>query len=484
MKPRLMMLLTEECMEAFIAESATATFANTPEGQTDFLRWLPGSFSEACLLIDLPTEEFRRESVPHLTGRPHRELLQRKLELHFLGLTFRMAEWQAREPANRRDDILLFSALQNPEPLQSWLDAMRTARIPLKGAYSLPQLGGRLVEKSAKGHVLLVSWQAASGLRQSFYHNRQLVFSRLTASRGSAGMIDATCADLPETCRYLASAGLLPGGATLEVRIIGQKADWPVLRKQLPKASNRHQRFLSLEALHRQMAISSVPDSADATRVWLAILAQHPPTRSYALPVHTQAYRLQRDGIRLKYAAMSGLITTMLCAGGWHWQAAQLESASQTQMKLNQGMQSEVASLAARMPEALATPAEMRATVEWLRRLEEQNPNPRDFLLPLSRALDQHPGILLDELSWQALSDGSPAIRIHIDCHLDNLENNPRDALAQIDRFRADLNNPNQTVQTLRLPAGSNPGDSLETRQDNAQEGPRFALEITWHRPG
>lgn len=484
MKPLMLMLLSEDRIEARIAESTNATFANTPEGQADFLRWLSFPLSEARLLIDLPAEEFRRESAPHLTGRRHQALLQRKLDLLFRGLTFRLAERQTREPTNRRDDILLLSALQNPEPLQSWLDTLRSARIPLRGVYSLAQLGIRLLGKSSPAHVLLVSWQAAGGLRQSYYQDRQLVFSRLTATHGADCVVDAICADLPETCRYLASVGLLPDGATIEVRIIGKKADWPALRKRLPGDANRHDRFLSLESLHQGLGVGNAPDSADATQFWLSILSRHPPSANYAQPAHTQIFRLQRTGLQLKYAGITALIPAMLCAGWWHWQAAQLENQSRTLQKINQGMQHEVELLAAGLSDTAVTPAEMRSTVEWARHLEAQAINPKEFLLPMSRVFDRHPNVILDELSWQVMNGTLPAARIHIECHLDGVEDQPREALASIERFRADLAEINRTVQPLRLPAGSNPGDSLENPDDTGNEVQNFALEITWQRPG
>jgi len=128
MSIKLYMLLAEEHLAAFIAESAPVIFASTSEGYAAFLHWLPASVTEANLLIDLPTEEFRRERAPHLTGRRHRGLLQRKSDLLFRDLTFRLAARQSREPDQRRDDILLFSALRNPELRMSfWCHGRQTA---------------------------------------------------------------------------------------------------------------------------------------------------------------------------------------------------------------------------------------------------------------------------------------------------------------------------------------------------------------------
>jgi len=484
MNRRLYMLLGEENLAAGLTNSPPVTFANNAEGHATFLRWLPAPVSEADLLIDLPTEEFRREKAPHLAGRRHRALLQRKLDLLFRDLTFRLAARQSRETDQRRDDILFFSALQNPEPLQSWLAVLQGAAVPLRGIYSLAQLGGHLFRKTSVSHVLLVSWQANSGLRQSYFIDAQPAFSRLTSCDSADDFIDSVCNDIPDTCRYLASSGLLPDSTTLEVRIIGKKSELQQLRKRLPDTPGRQHRFVMLESLLRGLNVAAAPNNSDATLIWLALLARHPPARNYALPMHTHAYRLRRTRKQIFGASIATVAIASLCAGFFYWQAGQKNEAAQALQPLIGGMQREVAALET-TPSDLAVPAaEMRASVEWFRRLEQQHLNPRDFLLPVSRAFERHPDIMLDELSWQTIPGVPPAVRIRIECHFPNYENDPRAALAEIDRLRADLADELKAVQILRLPAGGNPDDSLETREDTTPTDPRFALEVTWQMPG
>jgi len=485
MKNLLLMLLSENGLRAFVPEFAPVEFANTPTGHADFLRWLPAALSEAILLIDLSAEEFRRESAPHLSGQRHRALRQRKLDVFFRGLTFRLAERQSRQAGNRRDDWLLFSALQNPEPLQTWLEIMQSARIPLRGVYSLARLGSLLLGKATASNVLLVSWQSASGLRQSYFQDGQLVFSRLTSSIGRDGFIDAISADMQDTCRYLASTGMLPDGTALQIRIVGQKSDLRELRKRLPDSPGQHYRYLTLETLQRHFGIGQTPANSDATSVWLAILARHQPAASYAQPVHTRPYRLRRIGRHLKHAGMATLALSFLCTGLFYWQAAQQDKKTQSLQSLDIGLQREILALEAELSGLPTNPAEMRTTVEWARRLEQENINPRTFLLPISRIFDRHPNIMLDELAWQAAPDVSPgSVRISVECHIDDLDNDPRTAQAQFSRFRADLAEAMQAVKTLRLPAGSNPEDSLDSLERDTPVSNHFALEMTWQRPG
>lgn len=484
MNRRLYMLLAEENLAASLTNSPPVLFANTPEGHAAFLRWLSEPVSEANLLIDLPTEEFRRERVPHLAGRRHRALLQRKLDLLFRDLTFRFAARQSRETDQRRDDILLFSALQNPEPLQSWLAVLQSAAVPLRGVYSLAQLGEHLLRKTSVSHVLLVSWQANSGLRQSYFINAQLAFSRLTSCDSADGFIDSVCNDIPDTCRYLASSDLLPDSTTLEVRIIGKKSELQQLRKRLPETPGRQHRFVMLESVLHGLNVAAAPNNSDATLVWLTLLARHPTARSYALPMHTHAYRLRRTRKQIFGASIATVAIAFLCAGFFYWQAGQKNETTQALQPLISGMQREVTALETPLSELAVPAAEMRARVEWFRRLEQQSLNPRDFLLPMSLAFEQHPDIMLDELSWQTIPGVPPVVRIRIECHFSDSENDPRTALVEIDHFRADLVGDHQTAKTLRLPAGGNPDDSLETREDTIPTDHRFALEVTWQMPG
>ena len=119
---------------------AQREFPGTPDGRADFAAFLQTAEYPTCLLADLVEENFRHETVPHLSGSSRTALLRRKFEQFYRGTPFHQAMLLQRQQTGRRDDDMLFSALTNPALITPWLEIMLAQQTPLAGIYSVPQI--------------------------------------------------------------------------------------------------------------------------------------------------------------------------------------------------------------------------------------------------------------------------------------------------------------------------------------------------------
>ncbi|MGZ8258772.1 MAG: hypothetical protein ACXWTR_06310, partial [Methylotenera sp.] len=97
-------------------------FVNDDAGHlafAEFLQQYPAT--PVYLMADAVEEDYRLESVPHVTGAAKRELIERKLNQFYRGLEYRTAHFIHRDKDKRKDDKFLFVALNNADFLQNWM---------------------------------------------------------------------------------------------------------------------------------------------------------------------------------------------------------------------------------------------------------------------------------------------------------------------------------------------------------------------------
>ncbi|HSF21206.1 MAG TPA: hypothetical protein VLA81_04130, partial [Burkholderiales bacterium] len=163
------------------------TFANDEGGQADFKEYLARlADMPAYIMVDAVEEDYRFETLPHAFGRDRADMVIRKLRQHYRNTPYMAATPLGRDTGKRRDDRYLFSALTNPDLITDWLQAVTARGMPIAGIYLLPMVSAELlVSLDVKATNLLLVAQHATGLRLTFFRDRQFRLSRLT--RGDSG---------------------------------------------------------------------------------------------------------------------------------------------------------------------------------------------------------------------------------------------------------------------------------------------------------
>ncbi len=263
------------------------------------------------VVTDLIEEDFRLDTVPHLRGGDQEAVLARKLGQVYRASNYRHAIIQGREEEGRRDDKVLLHAVTNPDLLKPWMDALERAEVPLEGVFSSPVLSGRLLKDLDVffHHTLLVTIIPDFGLRQTYFQNKQVKFSRLTPivydeSRSVGALI---AAETSRTWQYLDSLRFFGGEDTLEVCILVHDNDRELIADAIRTFPLLKYRFLDISEVAAKIKLKPAPTSSHSEEVLVHLYAQSASENHFAEPLQMRFGTFRRTRIGL-FAATAGII--------------------------------------------------------------------------------------------------------------------------------------------------------------------------------
>jgi len=467
-------------------------FTDSPDGQENFIALLQEVKCPTYLLVDLIEEDFRQETIPHLIGRSRAALLQRKFDQFYRGTPFHQATLLQRQKTGRRDDDMLFSALTNPSLITPWIDILHAQQTPLAGIYSVPQISAPLVKDHPSNHLLLISWEKFSGLRQTYFKDHRLQISRLTPVHADLTFQQAVVKELARTYQYLKSLSLLPSGQTLDVRLLGHSHDLIELQLELPRSADMRYDFVDLADLAKQHNIDYRFTDSDARQVFLHQLMVHPPQTHYGNATHTHYFTLWQLKHAFNLASVTLLFGMLLWGAANLWQSSNDAAEAASLRTLVQRAQSEAQKITLAFPNTYAPAADMKAGVSGMRKLSQHDAAPSNILHPVSAILDRHPRIELDDLAWRmdatepvvpnTLAD-VPAQVIIIKGRLTDFANDYRAALNYLESFQRDLVAQGYQVAVLAKPLDISPGGSIADQRDTHTDTLGFSLKISRRPP-
>lgn len=464
-------------------------FAETQESRDNFVTFLQMEKCSTYLLTDLIEEDFRHEIVPYLTGGQRTALLQRKFDQFYRGTPFHQATQLQRQKTGRRDIDMLFSALTNPSHITPWLNIMMAQQTPLVGIYSVPQISAPLVKDHPSNHLLLISWEKFSGLRQTYFSDHRLQISRLTPVHAELAFHDAVVNELSRTYQYLKSLSLLPAGQVLDVRILCHAKDRSELKNKLPNDADVRYDFSDIEEVGKQLKIDYRFTDSDASQIFLHQLIAHRPDTNYANAEHIHYYSLWQLRRALNWSSVVLLLASVLWTTATIWQNRGNAADAESLESQTQGLLGEMQQITQSFPSTHAPAADMKTGVSIMRKLDQYEPTPQTILKPISTALDRFPQIEVKELSWQAsakepvasntLAD-VPAQVIILKGDLQGFVNDYRAALAYLERFQSDLSMRGYQVTALTRPLDVSPSGSLADQRDAGENELVYSIKLVW----
>jgi len=463
-------------------------FSNDANGRESFAAFLKLHREPAYMLVDVIEEDFRLETVPHLIGPTRKDLLARKFEQFYRSTPFRQATLLHRLTEGRRDDEMLFSALTNPQRISPWLDTLLSNQIPLAGIYSLPNVSTPLIRDIPSDHVLLLSWEKNAGLRQTYFNNKRLHFSRLIPISESSSFTESVASETPRTQQYLKSLSLPPPGEILDVYTICNSDDRRLLQSKLEASNELRYTYLDLQNLGKRFKAKNDYVGSDATPLLLHLLASQHQGGHYAAAGHTHFYLLWKLRRLLFILAAATIAFSVLLSSGEFLRArsnvAKTEPLNQQTENISQQAQQIQHSFA----NTTVPAADMKTAVLLMRKLSKYTPPPAEILRGLTLALDKFPQIKVNKIAWNASAADAapsayPAQVITFDGSLADFGNDYRAAFNYLDRFQQALTQQGYTVSVQKLPMdlsskGSISGDA------RTSDGPpsQFTLKIIWRQ--
>lgn len=416
------------------------TFQNDESGWLGLSAYLSTSRQVPIfMLMDLIEEDFHQDTMPHVLGNARKALTERRLLQLYRDTPFRHASHQGREKTGRRDDVMLFCALTNAPLIKPWIDTILNLQVPVAGIFSTALLSALLVKQFHPGKepVLLITHQTA-GLRQNFFHNGYLRFSRLTklptydstryaehniatgTIAGDNGSVDggadlgAAAAALAEIIRteigktrlFLANTRQLQRGDSLKTIVL----DSPAVLQSLHNLQLETDTF-SLQTITpdqagnafrlRKHSDTTLMGALVSDHLFLTLLAVKNPTPHYQLREQSHAYTLWKSRIILyvvSAAILTGCVLWSLAnainavAAGNRLTLLERESASNAQ---------KIQDVLAHTPKAVLNPHDMKASVTLYASLAQHRSSPKNLMLLISQVLTRLPQLSLTELSWE-----------------------------------------------------------------------------------
>lgn len=383
-----------------------ATFPNDESGLAAFAQALERVRRVPVqIIVDAVEEDYRYETLPHAYGRDRNELVARKMRQLYRGTPYCAAVPRGRDAAGkRRDDRYLFLALTNPETIAPWVRTIEGAGLPVAGVYLLPMAGEVLIERLgiAQANLLAVT-QVSTGLRLTFFRDRQLRLSRLVRVDAPGMPPTAVLAEeINNTRFYLNSLRLIGLDEPLTVVMVDARDELAEAAAALTRENPSLEcQRIGRDELSKKLGLSAAALNSGRAALILHTVGLKTPAGNLAPAVVTAGFK-EHQVRRGLYAAAA-----VAAVGAILWAVVNtgltLDASFDVDRKRAETAQQQAAYVEAtrQFPAAPTSSENIQRAVVIARELIKTLRSPEPFLALVSTALDTNPTVLLREIEWK-----------------------------------------------------------------------------------
>lgn len=394
-------------------------FSNDDTGVARLLEFFSknaGTYKDRAfyILVNIIGEDYRFEKVAHLIGKYKTDFHAKRMQQLFRGSQFCTSQVQGREERGRREDWVLFSGVLTENKVLPWVHVVTRGGRYLEGVHMVSHLLSgailNIIDGNGKGSNLVMTIHERGLLRQTFFANGHLRFSRVSKIvDDSAERVGASIKkELERTLQYFTSLKIsISGGLT--VRVVAPSNMMGQLREII--AGSDRIKF----------------DFRDAAQVAQGIglkTALEALGRDSSLPLQMMFSRfnpkqLAKQGLVLYYRVQ--LLTKMAFVffGAWgvtaYWQplldlkngyanVSAISELSEKSSRMEREYNSEVQSVVGTPP---SSPENMRAISELYTVLERAVVNPTQLLYFIGQGLRKNANIKISNIEWQVSNSTS-----------------------------------------------------------------------------
>lgn len=444
-------------------------------GRENFKRYLQESDNTPItILVDVIEEEFRQETIPHVFGADREALIKRKQARLYRDAHFFYTQDQGRKEEGRRDDRLLMMALTNDEFLKPWLALLDEYKIPLKGILSIPLLLQSYIKTlpDISDHALIVSMQSISGLRQTFFLNKELKISRLSKlpRYGTEPYAPKIISEIDKIQRYLNSLRLVPNETALDVYILADSETLDAVADEKMSAPMINRHYLDIATLIKSEQKDTPQAVPFCDQLLLNYLLKTQARNCYADSHATRYSKLRNIKYTLNVSSLLILLCSIIYSGINLMNGMTYKQESESSKNKSMFYQTRYDLARERLPQTPVESAQVKVAVDAVNTLNEYKSTPNGMLKFLSKGLNQFPNIKLDDLDWVFSVDpnkglassatnsteinnsvlpvesaiDAPQIKYYeisnINAHIESFDGNYREAIAMVNSFAETLN--------------------------------------------
>lgn len=503
----------------------------------------------SVIVTDLIEEDFRLDTIPHLRGGDQDAVIERKLGQLYRASSYRNAVIQGREEEGRRDDKVFLHAVTNADLLKPLVSVLEHAEVPVEAISSSAVLSGRLLKELDIyfPHTMLVTIVPDFGLRQTYFKDKQIKFSRLTPiiydESRSVGQLIA--AETSRTWQYLDSLRYFGENDSLEVCMLVHARDRAMMQDAIRTYPMLRYRFLDINEVSDKLKLAPSPTSSHAEELLCHVYSRSTVENHFAAAAERRYATFRRARIAL--FASTAVILTAGAAGATFnlLQATKISNEIESRTRQERVLQTEFQSVVNSMrAQKMATDTVRDTSVFFNSQIRPAPATPGPLLEQVAAVADEFPDVRINQLSWLVSNDqaatmalpaaaggaasgvaavtseikappGSPPApastqqgagqsllsgvdvdqplpgnKFHIavvDAAIQPFDGNLRNALAQIDRFAARLaETPGLSVKVVRYPVDISTAATLKAI-DKASATARevgFVIHVARQVPG
>ena len=385
-------------------------FAVAGAGTAEFERYMAQYATVTTrLFTDLAEEDIRLDTIPHVGARDRETMLQRKLAQIFRSTPYRYAMLQGRETEGRRDDRVIYTAVTNAEVLRPWIEALERLHVPLAGIHSSAVFSATVLEELdlVFPHTLLVTFTPGGALRQTYFRDREIKFSRLTPLDLEPGQSPGRMVseETTRTWQYLDSLRNFGPDDRLEVCILVHPNDRADLQENLRDFAQIQYRVLDIELVSTKLGLKPAPLDSTAEEVIVHLFLMRPAPNHFASSEQMR-HADRRRARRMLHQAAAGVLVASLAWGGWNLSRVfrTTEADEQVTRQIN-ALNREHDEITKSLPSFGVGGSTMRDVVSFYNAAIKPFPVFGEFLVPLSGALQAHPQVRLAQIAWVATDD-------------------------------------------------------------------------------
>jgi hypothetical protein len=475
-------------------------------GRTNFLRYLKETANmPMTIVVDVIEEEFRHDTIPHVFGSDRQALLERKKSRLFRDADYIYTKDQGREEDGRRDDRLLFIALTNHEFIKPWLEMLDECKVPLKGILSVSLLLESYIKTlpDISDHALIVTMQSISGLRQTFFKNKELQISRLSklSRYGTESYAPRVRSEVEKIQRYLNSLRLIPEDTSLDVYLLADSSTIDELVKEKKSSPMVRHHYLDIHKLLESIQITTDSAVPFCDQLLMNHLLGKQLKNCYASSFEMRYSKMRNIRLAMNAASILLLLFGFIYSGIYFMGGLTYKQQSEASKNKADFYQARYDMAKSRLPKTPVEPEQIKIAVDAAATLEEYKSTPYEMLSFIGKGLEQFPAIKLDNMDWhfsvdpnkgKVASQGKNSANLppnlpivdsnfkyyqisNLQAHIEPFDGNYREAIAMVNNFAETLRG---FKSTHSISIESFPLDisSTATLQGDAQSSGKEAL--------
>ena len=490
----------------------SSVFDAGEEGRQNFRRYLAETADiPFYVLVDVFDEEYRQDTIPHVSRRDRQALLKRKAGRLFKDTSYCFYKVTGRETGGRRNDRVLLTALANPAVIKQWVALLGEAKAPLAGICSLPHFTGQLLKPMAgrsDGRRLLVSMQSISGLRQTYFDNGEFQFSRLVQlpRAETASYFPFIRDEVEKIQRYLNSQRLLTSEEPLHVHFLLAGALLQELKSAYAQQESVMCHFCDLNELLAESGSRKTASTPFSDLYFMRQLLKIRPGNCYSGAAERRYFSLLQLRTSVTIAGIVLSVVSLAWSGLNFLGGIAYKRQSDAAQEQIHKYAAKYELARKRLPETPVEPLELKAAVRIADSLALYKSSPSDMVSVLSASLNRFPSVQLSKLAWAAADNpgttlnSAPVradIRVALDIsgagaagtiyHVALLEGriepfngNFREAMVAINRFAEDLRAREAVhdASIVSLPLDVSSGADLQGNTQSLQSRAEFTLRV------